>query len=406
MAEEGSITKVYIQDPEARPSLKGYRNPSKVASLTMPEQYDLILFDMVGLGLRAEKLKDKGRLVIGGGTFNDKLELDREYGQRVVEKLLPEVKVPGGEQITTQKELLNRLSAAEGPKVIKPLGNEPPKYTLVSNDEGNRTLLGLVEALGDRLLPCVLQDKITGVEVSTEGWFNGETFVRGMFNHTIEYKRFMEGDKGGQTGCMGCVVWMTSSRKDRIVQRVLLPLEPLLRKVGYLGPLDVNCILTEDEIYFLEFTPRFGYDAIQALTELYKGKLFDMLWKLASQDLRVAFWEDYSIAVRLSVPPYPNYDPEVKNLQGVQMLDPPEGARSHLMLSDVMLRDGKETLAGVDGVLGCATARGKTINEAQRRVYRTIRNCVIHPDVQWRRDIGHDVERKIEQLKVWGWIDA
>ena len=228
-----------------------------------------------------------------------------------------------------------------------------------------------------------------------------------MFNHTIEYKRFMEGDRGCQTGCMGNVVWMTQASKDLIVQKALLPLAPLLRKVNYLGPIDVNCILSEDEIYFLEFTTRFGYDAIQALVELYKGNVFDMFWKFTTQDLGVKFWDDYGIAVRLSVPPYPNTNGNgLPNLKGVQVLDVPQAAWKHLMLSDVMFTNNTPRLAGVDGVIGCATARGSTINEARKRVYRTVGNIIIHQDVQYRRDIGYDVEQRIEKLKTWGWLST
>jgi len=403
LAEEGSIVKVIIKDKSAKPSLTGYKNPTRITTPSMLEQYDLILFDMVGLGQQAELFKQKGKLVIGGGVFNDKLELDRNYGQRVVKHLLPEVKLPGGKLIKTQDQLLKELEVAQ-PKVIKPLNNQSPTLTLVSKDNQNRTLKTLATRL-KHLTPCILQDKVNGIEISTEGWFNGERFVKPLFNHTIENKRFMEGDKGCQTGCMGNVVWASNPDKDKIIQKVLLPLTPLLKKVEYLGPLDVNCIITENDIYFLEFTSRFGYDAIQAFTELYKGKLFDMLWKLAIKDTSFNVWSDYSIAVRLSMPPYPQ-DEDCSILRGVQVLDIPQPARKHIMLSDVMLLNDTETLAGVDGVIGCATARGQLISELRKRVYRTIDNCIIHQDVQYRKDIGLDVERKIEQLKTWGWIDA
>jgi phosphoribosylamine-glycine ligase len=403
MAEEGSIVKVILKEPSAQPSLTGYHNPLKIQRPLMLEQYDLILFDMVGLGQQADQLKSKGKMVIGGGVFNDKLELDRNYGQRVVKRLLPKVKLPGGKLINSQDELLKELETDQ-PKVIKPLNNQSPTLTLVSQDDQNRTLKTLAKRLNN-LTPCILQNKVDGIEISTEGWFNGKHFINQLFNHTIENKRFMEGDKGCQTGCMGNVVWTSDPNKDRIIQHALLPLTPLLKKVDYLGPIDINCIITENDIYFLEFTARFGYDAIQAFTELYKGKLFDMLWKLAVQNTSFNLWSDYSIAVRLSMPPYPQ-DEDCSMLKGVQVLDIPQPARKHLMLSDVMLQDGTETLAGVDGVIGCVTARGQTISEARKRAYRTIDNCVIHQDVQYRRDIGLDVERKIEQLKVWGWIDA
>jgi phosphoribosylamine--glycine ligase len=404
LAQEKHIVKVFIEEEKAKGSLKGFKNPSIIGSLRMLEQYDLVLFDMVGMGNRADEIKEEGRLVMGGGKFNDKLELERDYGERVAS--LTKVKIPKTFEAESPQECLKYLESSGKAQVIKPLGNQPPGLTLVSKDERNRTLISLVKGgkLGKDVTPCLIQERVDGVEVSTEGWFNGENFVD-CFNHTIEYKRFMEGDKGCQTGCMGNIVWMTKAEKDELVKRALLPLEPLLTKVGYLGPIDVNCMVTEKDAYFLEYTARFGYDAIQALCELTKDSLFNFLWKIASREDSMHFLDDYAIAVRLSMPPYPGED-GVEILKGAYVLDVPNEARKHLMFSDVMLKDGGEVVAGVDGVLGCATARGSSIQEARRRVYRTVENIVIHDDVQYRKDIGAGVEGSIEKLKTWGWVDV
>jgi len=403
LAQEKHIVKIHFKEPKAKLSLKGYTNPAAVPTPRMLEQYDLILYDIAGMGKQADEMREQGRLVMGGGNFNDKLELERDYGERVA--TLTKVKLPKGVTVKTKEECLSYLEEAKTPQVIKPLGNQLPGLTLVSKDDENRTLISLVKNVGQTVTPCIIQERIDGVEISTEGWFNGEDFSP-SFNHTIEYKRFMEGDKGSQTGCMGNIVWATDPDKDEIVKRVLLPLQPLLQKVGYLGPVDVNCIVTEKDVFFLEYTPRFGYDAIQALSELIKGSLFDFLWKVASRDNDIKFFNDYAIAVRMSMPPYPIEDGFVKQLSGVQVLDIPEGARTHLMLADVMMENSHEVMAGVDGVIGCVTARGSSVQEARRRAYRTIDNIVIHGDVQYRKDIGAGVETAVETLKVQGWVDA
>jgi phosphoribosylamine--glycine ligase len=220
----------------------------------------------------------------------------------------------------------------------------------------------------------------------------------------MEKKRFMEGDKGPNTGCMGNVVWATNG--DKLTATVLEPLEPLLERVGYVGPLDINCMVTQDAAYFLEFTARFGYDAIQAWNELLKLPLFDYLYKVATKqaDEVPVFQDSYSIAVRLSVPPYPS-EKGAEQWTGVQVLDVPKEASKHTWLADVMRKDNTDVVAGVDGVLGCVTARGSSVRECRRRAYRTINNIVIHPDVQYRSDIGADAEENIVRLKEWGWLN-
>ena len=41
----------------------------------------VIVFDDIGFGDVAEKLRAEGRLVVGGSAYTDKLENDREFGQ-------------------------------------------------------------------------------------------------------------------------------------------------------------------------------------------------------------------------------------------------------------------------------------------------------------------------------------
>jgi len=402
LAQEGHIVKMYIKDKNAKRCLQGYKNPSQVGAPKMLEQYDLILYDMVGMGELADKMTSDNRIVIGGGAFNDKLELDREYGEKVARSLM-EIEVPESTLISDKAGLIKVLEEADKAMVIKPLGNKATRFTLVSEDKRNRPLLSLAKNIGGDLLPLLLQEKIDGIEVSTEGWFNGEDFV--LFNHTLEHKRLMEGELGPMTGCMGNVVW--DCEADKLVEQTLLPLVPLLEKVKYKGPIDVNCIVTEQAAHFLEFTARFGYDAIQAWTELIKGPFFNFLWSFATGETYFQIREDYGFAVRLSMPPYPLDDEEeFKDLNGVQLLNIPKGAEKHTFLMDVMLKDKVPVCAGVDGILGCVTARGSDIYEVRKRAYRTARNISIHGDIQYRKDIGAGVEKKIEKLKTWGWLDA
>jgi phosphoribosylamine--glycine ligase len=211
----------------------------------------------------------------------------------------------------------------------------------------------------------------------------------------------MEGDKGPQTGCMGNVVFL--SEGDRLTDLVLEPLTPLLRKEGYVGPIDVNCIIANDGVYFLEFTTRFGYDAIQALSELFKIPLFDFLYGIASKQCELKEREDYlnmiAIAVRLTLPPYPAEN--VDKWRNIKVLEIEPAARRHVWLSDVIRKNNDEVVGGVDGVIGCVTARGESIRECKRRVYRTIDNIVINQDVQFRRDIARNFEDLKDRFDRW-----
>lgn len=403
LVDEGHIVKMWIKDTHAHSLLKGYKNPSRVSDpYKMTDQYDLVLSDMVGTGIVCDNLYKKGKLVLGGGAFNDKLELDRAYGNKVA-ATLTDISSPNTTSISTVQDLKNFLDKSKVPVVIKPLNNKQTSLTLVSRDKENRMLKSIVANGSDDLTPCIVQETIDGIEISTEGWFNGEDFVK-PFNHTIEHKRMMEGEKGAMTGCMGNVVWPTQGNK--LTDQAISPLKPLLEKVNYVGPIDMNCIVTKDKAYFLEFTARFGYDAIQAWAELLKLSLFDYLYAIASRQ-RDSFshHEGYSLAVRLTVAPYPGKE-GMERWKNVKAINVPKEASRHVWLTDVMKNNDEVVLAGGYGVIGCVTARGSTVRECQRRVYRTIKNTLLTDDIQYRSDIGHTVEKEKQQLIDWGWIDA
>lgn len=404
LSQDKHLVKCTLSDKRAKLSLRGFRNPSVLPAPKMLEQYDLILFDMVGLGNTADAMRKQGRTVLGSSTVTDSLELDRSYGEKVASQLT-QLDIPDSVVIQKKKECQEYIRKASTPQVIKPLGNQSPSLTLVSKDKQNRAILSILDNCSDEVTPCLVQERIDGVEISSEGWFNGESFSP-LFNHTIEHKRLMEGDIGPQTGCMGNVVWSTES--DKLTERIFTDkLAKLLQRASYIGPIDANCILTEGKAYFLEWTARFGYDAIQAWLELVKPSCFDYLWKLATKQDITACRKDYAIAVRLTIPPYPHYDEEaLDNLKDVELLSIPEAAQSHVWLSDVSMHDKTLRCAGVDGVLGCVTARGATITEARRRAYRTVSNIILHNDIQYRKDIGAGVESAIGTLKQWGWLNA
>lgn len=397
LAEGGCDVGIYIHNPKARNTGKGRLLPRKVSGPRTPA--DFYVFDMVGLGHLAESLGKGGKVVLGGGVLHDKLELDRGYGQKVA--TLTSVQIPESHAFTNTLEGIRFVQSSNKLWVFKPNRNQSVVFTFVPS-ETNDSLISFMKSLPSNY-SFLLQEKVEGVEVSTEGWFDGSKWV--CFNHTCEHKRLMEGDKGPQTGCMGNVVWVCE--QDRLVDTVLIPLTSFLKEAKYVGPLDANCIVNEKGVWFLEWTARFGYDALQALGELLQMSWYDFLYGVATGTVKeVPFSSDYAIAVRMALSPYPAEDADYSFLEGLKVLEVPKEAYKHLWLSDVMWKGDQPYVAGVDGVLGCATARGTTLRECQRRVYRTLQNVVMCKDVMYRRDIGWDFEERFGKLKEWGWLNG
>ena len=157
----------------------------------------------------------------------------------------------------------------------------------------------------DQMLEIKQPDVIEGgIKMWTEGWFNGGFMP--FFIHSFPYTRLMEGERGIETECMGNTSWHVGKEDDGVIQSVLEPLQPLLEKVGYLGPMSVLCHIGEHGLKVERVKSSFNYDMIQAWCELFRCSLFDFLWKVQQKNIeKLTFSSDYVLSVRLSMPPYP-----------------------------------------------------------------------------------------------------
>jgi phosphoribosylamine-glycine ligase len=292
--------------------------------------------------------------------------------------------------------------------VLKPSGNQAAEKTaLVKRPElWNRA----IEAL-PKDSRGIVQRIVSGIEVSTEGWFNGERFVP-PFNHTFEEKRFLAGNLGPNTGCMGNVV-VQAGAGDRLTEATVEPLAPFLAAIGYRGPFDVNAIVSADKAYVLEATSRLGFDAIEALMEAFEEPAGDAFKRIAEGGDGFATNGGVAIAVRLSVPPYPFRAPDRDDAAGEPVLGIDDNLQ-HLFLCDLYCdRDGVYRTAGADGILLKATSLGVPravtgrrldyVYGARRRVYGILDQIEV-PGKQYRTDIGARVNDDLHQLHAWGWV--
>jgi phosphoribosylamine-glycine ligase len=355
---------------------------------------DLVLFDMVGGGKGADILKKKRVNVVGGGELNDKLELDREFGMRFMSKYSC---TPPPSIFTDSIEEAKAVVQESGKRyVFKPNGNLTTDLTYVSYDAED--MLGMLDYFEDKVPPdCkfVLQEFVEGVEMSTEMWFNGEHFLHPA-NSTFEEKKFMSGDLGPNTGCAGNVVWFWDyERSDIIYRAMFMGMEEELREARYVGPIDINAIWTDRGPRGLEYTARFGYDAIQCLSRLIEMDLGEFLYFLPKLEEIPVRGEELAMSVRVSIPPYPNDGevPEIPiNVDGVKA--------DNLYLSDVYKKDGKLYCAGVDGYVCTVAHHGKRLSRVSSFIYDALDTLRI-PGMQYRDDIGERYSKnraKVEEI--------
>lgn len=360
---------------------------------------DLVVCDMVGWGRYEERWRELGKPCISCNMVMDQAELDREKGMYLFKSC--GIEIPPTFSFTSPAAAKSILKEDWGSGwVIKPSGNDDTCNTFVVKEkEIFEWCLSRVSG------PLILQRIVEGIEISTEGWFNGRDFIK-PFNHTFEEKRFLNDNLGPATGCQGNVVFATPS--NRLTRASVERLKPFLVAVGYHGPVDINCIVDERHAYALEVSARMGYDAIDALIAGLEEPFADLLFECATgtrKTMRIT--NKAMIAVRLSIPPWPHASPKEDDY-GSPITGLDAGALRHVVLYDVYRDGSKYYTAGGDGVLLKATAVGGAngedfTREARRRVYNTLENIKVSGK-QYRTDIGQRVNGELKQLKEWGWL--
>jgi len=360
-----------------------------------------VIADCTGFGEILDSFRDAGIRIFGGGSFADKLESDRRFAEEVMHQA--KIDTPESESVHSWSDAAKqaiRLSKQTGRVVLKPEGSLSgvvPSYVAVDAEDALAMLKQFEKEHGSDDVELTVQEFIEGVAVSTEGWFNGSEWIEGMFNHTIERKQFLDGDLGPSGGCTGNVVWPCDS-KDPLVKQLLLKLTDVLREHLYVGPIDVNAVVNEENVYGLEFTPRFGYDAFPtALHSLCDFDFGSFICSVSCGDVSdVALTQGFGAGVRLSIPPWPNEKYHNEDCVSLRGFD--DDAREYFYPYGVTL-EGEELKSshGV-GILGVMNYEGRSIGQAFACVYYQIQKLKI-PNLQYRTDMSEQCLKDYRELR-------
>ena len=414
LLDEGNEVKMAISEVKARDIGDGL--VTKAVSFEGAVQWaDCVVFDSNASPLpdEAERVRPF-RPVVGSSALSLRLEEDRNFALGEARKaglVVPECKEFSGPRAWQKaREFVMTLKEEEA-WVWKPNG-EAPAQTYVAHDASELYRMfdywkKLYEQ-AEETPSFILTPKIDGVEVSTEMWFNGHNFC--LPNHTIERNRLMPGDLGEKTGCAGNVVWLAPD--SRLARELVTPLAPLLQG-KYYGPVDVNAIIEEgsETPVFLEFTPRFGYDAIFAFMELIEDDMGGLLYAMATgHDWNGKVSENFAGALRIHIPPFPEGHDEGKESNpsiGVPIFGyNPDKFNRHIQPIEVRLNaDGEPITSGPDGYAFVVSDLGDNPVDAMEAAYKQAKRLRI-PCMRYRNDLSDMIGEVYGQLENTGWLEA
>jgi len=123
-----------------------------------------------------------------------------------------------------------------------------------------------------------------------------------------------------------------------------------------------------------------------------QSSLTDILFNVAQGTAtEIDFSEDYVVGVKLTVPPWPYRSGADFNLDPLEILGLNDENLKHIALCGVIKEGDRYFADCTNGNTMYVTAHGRHLHEAQRRVYRTLKNISISYK-QYRVGVGDDVE--------------
>ena len=370
----------------------------------------VFVFDLTGMGHKAEWLKARGQMVVCGGQFCDKLESDRSFGEKIAQSC--GILLPADKKFKSISEAIKLAGKLEGEWVFKSdkYLESDATYTASGPEDMIAYLERLKKRFGDSI-PGLLQEKIDGVALSTAGWFTGQSFLE-PFLGTIEHKKFMNDDVGPSTGCSLNMV--TAYDQAKIVDELHFDqVAALFRQFkAPAGIYDINAVISskDKKPYFLEWTPRFGYDSeptcFRGLT-MPLGEFFTRLGEGRLQGAPFALGERWA-GVRLSHAPYPHEFVNLASDRKETAIGTPvrgnDGLwQGHFQAYGVGL-DNEMELVVTDplGLVGVMATTGTDVTTMFNEIRDEIEKLEI-PGLQFRTDAADKVNADIKALAKLGY---
>lgn len=412
LKKEGCEVKLFIEHPELQHGLDGFieKTTDWKKELDWVGKEGLIVFDDVGYGKEQDKLRKDGYRVVGGSEGGDKLELNREYGQWVLAhhgmNIIPTFNFHNIE------DAIKFVSSRGGVWVVKQ-NNHQSALNYVGSLEDGRDVINMLEVYErNGIKNITLQEKIDGVEVSINRYFNGHDWV-GPSEITIEHKSLFNDNLGPKTGEMGNLMWYDEG-DGKFFKETIDRLKPYLQETNFRGDIDINCFIKEDKVFPIEVTSRFGCPITHSQSVMHTSPWCEFLEAVADgKDYDLKHRDGYCIALTIALPPFPYegsfakaYSPEGLEIFFKDDCIMKERENFHFE-GAIKKTENDKNRYFVCRSLGCAmyvTGYGKDVETAREVVYSRARKVVI-PRVFYRTDIGASfINSDYKTLKEWGWI--
>ena len=294
---------------------------------------------------------------------------------------------------TSYDEALCFVRKAPWPFVIKASGLASGKgvFLPASAEEAEEALAMIMKGgkLGDAGAEVIIEERLTGEEVSILGFCDGRTVS--VMPPAQDHKRLLEKDAGPNTGGMGAI----ASAKAGTFGRAREFGEAFLKKaceglasegMPYVGVLYAGLILTKDGPKALEYNCRFGDPEAEAILPLLKSDIIEIFEACAKGRLDTMKIEWADKATACIVIASEGYATDRGSDVAREVKDFGGGNESTVFPAATYLADDGRVMAA-GGRLLCVSAWADSVSEAIENAYGRISRLDV-PRSRYRKDIG------------------
>lgn len=248
----------------------------------------------------------------------DKSAAEIESSKVFAKNLMKKYNIP-----TAEYEVFSEIDSAmeyvktcKIPIVIKADGLAKGKGVIIAMDRDS-AISAIKEIMQDKKFgdsgnEIVVEEFLEGPEVSVLSFTDGKTIVPMI--SSMDHKRANDGDKGPNTGGMGCIApnpFYTEEIAKRCLDEIFVPTIDAMNKEGrtFKGCLYFGLMITEDGPKVIEYNCRFGDPETQVVLPLLESDLLEIMIAVRegrlSEDI-VKFSKKSACCVVMASGGYPN----------------------------------------------------------------------------------------------------
>ena len=347
----------------------------------------------------ADKLADAGIPVFGPSAEAAQLEGSKAFMKDLCAKYdIPTAAFGIFDEPDAAKEYIMRLPPR---LVVKADGLAAGKGVILCHNH-NEAFAAIDHIMTERAFgesgdQVVIEEFLEGEEASFFALVDGERAV--PMASAQDHKAAYDGDKGPNTGGMGAyspAPVVDAAMEALVMDRIVTPLIKGMAAEGrpYKGVLFAGLMIGPEGPKLLEINVRFGDPECQALMLRLKSDLLEALLACAEgrlDQVKLAWHKDAALVVVMAAQGYPGHYEKGSEIKGLDEAGQQTGV---VVFHAGTKSNGKGRIQASGGrVLGVA-ARGKSVQEAQKRAYAGV-DAIRWPEGFCRRDIGwRAIDRK------------